>query len=52
MTATFDNFIDGRWKCSRTGQTFEDENPAAFLGMIQFGVQKRASAESDITRTR
>ena len=28
MTATFDNFIDGRWKSSRTGQTFENENPA------------------------
>jgi len=25
---TFDNFIDGRWKTSRTGQTFENENPA------------------------
>ena len=22
-------------------EAFEDENPAAFLGMIQFGVQKR-----------
>ena len=29
MTATFDNFIDGRWKPSPTGQTFENENPAA-----------------------
>jgi acyl-CoA reductase-like NAD-dependent aldehyde dehydrogenase len=29
MIATFDNFIDGRWKPSRTGQTFENENPAS-----------------------
>jgi aldehyde dehydrogenase (NAD+) len=29
MTTTFENFIDGRWKPSQTGQTFEDENPAA-----------------------
>jgi acyl-CoA reductase-like NAD-dependent aldehyde dehydrogenase len=29
MTATFDNFIDGQWRSSPTGQTFEDENPAA-----------------------
>ena len=25
---TFENFIDGRWRSSRTGQTFENENPA------------------------
>jgi aldehyde dehydrogenase (NAD+) len=28
MTATFEHFIDGRWKSSRSGQTFENENPA------------------------
>jgi acyl-CoA reductase-like NAD-dependent aldehyde dehydrogenase len=27
MTATFENFIDGRWTSSRSGQTFENENP-------------------------
>ena len=35
---TFDNFIDGRWKPSRTGQTFENENPAfkgSNLGFFQ-----------------
>src|SRR5688572_946353 len=36
MTATFDNFIDGRWKPSRTGQTFEDENPATKGSNIGF----------------
>ena len=38
MTATFDNFIDGRWKSSRSGQTFENENPAfrsTNLGLFQ-----------------
>jgi alpha-ketoglutaric semialdehyde dehydrogenase len=29
MTETFKNFVGGRWKVSRTGQTFEDENPAS-----------------------
>ena len=29
MTATFDNFIDGRWTSSRTGETFANENPAS-----------------------
>jgi aldehyde dehydrogenase (NAD+) len=29
MIATFENFIDGRWKSSRTSQTFENENPAS-----------------------
>ncbi len=29
MTATFDNFIDGRWASSRTGETFANENPAS-----------------------
>jgi len=28
MPETFRNFIAGQWKCSRTGQTFENENPA------------------------
>ena len=35
---TFDNFIDGRWKSSRAGQTFENENPAfkgSSLGRFQ-----------------
>jgi aldehyde dehydrogenase (NAD+) len=38
MTQTFDNFIGGRWKPSRSGQTFENENPAsrsANLGFFQ-----------------
>ena len=38
MTATFDNFIDGGWKCSRTGQLFENENPVtrgSNLGFFQ-----------------
>jgi aldehyde dehydrogenase (NAD+) len=29
MTETFSNFVGGQWKASRTGQTFEDENPAS-----------------------
>jgi len=29
MTETFKNFVGGRWKASRTGQTFENENPAS-----------------------
>src|SRR5687767_8080100 len=29
MVETFQNFVDGRWQSSRTGQTFENENPAA-----------------------
>src|SRR5919106_2353974 len=29
MTDTFNNFIGDRWQPSRTGQTFENENPAA-----------------------
>jgi aldehyde dehydrogenase (NAD+) len=29
MTETFHNFVAGRWQPSRTGQTFENENPAA-----------------------
>jgi len=36
MIATFDNFIDGRWKSSRTGQTFENENPASKGSNIGF----------------
>ena len=38
MTETFKNFIGGRWKASRTGQTFENENPASMgsnLGFFQ-----------------
>jgi alpha-ketoglutaric semialdehyde dehydrogenase len=38
MTAAFENFIDGRWKPSRTGQTFGNENPASKgsnLGLFQ-----------------
>jgi alpha-ketoglutaric semialdehyde dehydrogenase len=38
MTETFKNFVGGRWKASRTGQTFENENPAATgsnLGFFQ-----------------
>ena len=29
MTETFNNFVGGRWKASRTGRTFENENPAS-----------------------
>ena len=29
MIPTFDNFIDGRWQPSRTGEVFENENPAS-----------------------
>ena len=38
MTATFKNFIGGEWRSSRTGQMFEDENPAfkgSNLGLFQ-----------------
>ena len=38
MTETFSNFVGGQWKASRTGQTFEDENPASKgsnLGVFQ-----------------
>lgn len=28
MPETFQNFVDGQWKSSQTGQTFENENPA------------------------
>ena len=38
MTETFNNFVGGRWKASRTGQTFENENPAfkgSNLGFFQ-----------------
>jgi len=38
MTDTFKNFVGGQWKASRTGQTFEDENPAvkgSNLGFFQ-----------------
>ncbi len=38
MTDTFKNFVGGRWKASRTGQTFENENPAvkgSNLGFFQ-----------------
>jgi aldehyde dehydrogenase (NAD+) len=36
MTATFENFIDGRWKPSRAGQTFENENPASKSSNLGF----------------
>ena len=36
MTATSENFIDGRWTSSRTGQTFENENPASKGSNIGF----------------
>jgi len=29
MPETFKNFVGGQWKASRTGQTFENENPAS-----------------------
>ena len=38
MTDTFKNFVDGRWKPSQTGQTFDNENPAvkgSNLGFFQ-----------------
>jgi aldehyde dehydrogenase (NAD+) len=38
MTETFKNFVGGQWKTSRTGQTFENENPASRgsnLGLFQ-----------------
>src|SRR5438876_8615224 len=38
MIETFENFIDGRWRASRCGATFEDENPAcrgSSLGRFQ-----------------
>jgi aldehyde dehydrogenase (NAD+) len=38
MTDTFRNFVDGQWKPSQSGQTFEDENPAfkgTNLGLFQ-----------------
>jgi acyl-CoA reductase-like NAD-dependent aldehyde dehydrogenase len=38
MTDTFRNFVNGRWTPSRTGETFENENPAvkgSNLGFFQ-----------------
>lgn len=38
MTEPFENFIDGRWKRSQSGHTFQDENPAfrgSNLGFFQ-----------------
>ena len=38
MTETFTNFVGGRWVPSRTGETFENENPAvkgSNLGLFQ-----------------
>jgi len=38
MTETFRNFVGGQWKACRTGQTFENENPASKgsnLGLFQ-----------------
>src|SRR5882672_10664078 len=38
MTATFENFVGDGWKSSRTGQTFDNENPAirgSNLGLFQ-----------------
>jgi acyl-CoA reductase-like NAD-dependent aldehyde dehydrogenase len=38
MPETFKNFVGGRWTISRTGQTFENENPAirgSNLGLFQ-----------------
>ncbi len=38
MVETFKNFIDGKWIASRSGATFEDENPAfrgTNLGLFQ-----------------
>jgi aldehyde dehydrogenase (NAD+) len=38
MSETFENFIDGQWKRSRSGSTFQDENPAfkgSNLGLFQ-----------------
>ena len=29
MSETFKNFVGGQWKTSRSGQTFENENPAS-----------------------
>ena len=45
MTETFSNFVGGRWVPSRTGETFENENPAvkgSNLGLFQ------SSGPSDI----
>jgi alpha-ketoglutaric semialdehyde dehydrogenase len=45
MTDTFRNFVGGTWKSSRTGETFENENPAvkgSNLGFFQ------ASSADDI----
>lgn len=36
--ATFDNFVNGRWRASRNGATFENENPAvrgSNIGLFQ-----------------
>ncbi len=38
MADTFKNFVNGQWKSSRTGETFENENPAvkgSNLGFFQ-----------------
>jgi aldehyde dehydrogenase (NAD+) len=38
MSETFKNFVGGEWKSSRTGQTFDNENPASkgsSLGLFQ-----------------
>jgi len=48
MIETFKNFVGGQWKTSRTGQTFENENPASRgsnLGFFQ------SSGADDINET-
>ena len=45
MVETFKNFINGCWKASRSGATFENENPAVIgsaLGLFQ------ASSSDDV----
>ena len=45
MADTFKNFINGEWKCSRSGQTFQNENPVrkeSNLGFFQ------SSASDDV----
>jgi alpha-ketoglutaric semialdehyde dehydrogenase len=46
VAETFQNFVDGRWKSSQSGQTFENENPA-FKGTNLGFFQSSSPADID-----
>ena len=47
MTDTFKNFVNGRWTSSRTGETFENENPA-----VKEAISDSSSRRAPMTSTR